>query len=65
MSFQPKDVLQQFLKENEAEGKEVDGELFALFEEFIVSANPKSLEESQLRVEEFLKFVEFRENSSL
>jgi len=53
MLFQPKDALQQLLKEFEAEGKDIDGELFTLLEEYVVSANPNSLEESQERVGRF------------
>ena len=63
MLFQPKDALQQLLKEFEAEGKDIDGELFTLLEEYVVSANPNSLEESQERVGRFLKYVEDREEA--
>lgn len=63
MSFQPKDALQKLRKEFEAEGKEIDGELFALLEEYVVSANPNSLEEEQERVGGFLKYAEFREST--
>lgn len=63
MSFQPKDALQQLQKEFEAEGKEIDGELFTLLEEYVVSANPNSLEESQKRVGGFLKYVEYSEKA--
>jgi len=63
MLFQPKDALQQLLKEFEAEGKDIDGELFTLLEEYVVSANPSSLEGSQERVGRFLKYVEDREES--
>jgi len=38
--------------------------LFTLLEEYVVSANPNSLEESQERVGEFLKYVEYREEAA-
>ena len=63
MSFQPNDVLQQLRKDFEAEGKEIDDMLFDLLEEFIISANPKSLKESQDRVGQFLELIEFKENA--
>ncbi|MGB2993945.1 MAG: hypothetical protein WBB47_15055 [Paenisporosarcina sp.] len=63
MSFQPKDALKQLRKEFQDEGKEIDGKLFTLLEEYVVSANPNSLEESQERVGEFLKYVEDREEA--
>ncbi|WP_161487568.1 hypothetical protein [Paenisporosarcina indica] len=57
MSFQPKEVLQKLRAEFEVEGKEIDDRLFDLLEEFIISANPKSLKESQDRVGQFLKSI--------
>lgn len=63
MSFQPKDVLQQLRKDFETEGNEIDDKLFDLLEEFIISTNPKSLKESQDRVGQFLKYIEFKENA--
>jgi hypothetical protein len=63
MSFQPKDVLQQIRKDFEAEGKEIDDKLFDLLEEYIISANPKSLKESQDRVGQFIEYIEFKENA--
>ena len=63
MSFQQKDALKQLRKEFQDEGKEIDGMLFSLLEEYVVSANPNSLEESQERVGRFLKYVEDREEA--
>jgi len=63
LSFQPKDVLQQIRKDFEAEGKEIDDKLFDLLEEYIISANPKSLKESQDRVGQFIEYIEFKENA--
>lgn len=63
MNFQPNEVIKQLRNVYEAEGKEVDESLLALLEVFIINADPKSLEESQEQVREFLKYVEFRENA--
>ena len=63
MLFQPKEILQQLRRDFEAEGNEIDDKLFGLLEEFINSANPKSLKESQDRVGQFLEYIEFRENA--
>lgn len=65
MSFQPIEVLQQLRRDFEAEGNKIDDKLFDLLEEFIISANPKSLKESQDRVGQFLEYIEFRENADL
>jgi len=63
MSFRPKEVLQQLRRDFEAEGKEIDDKLFELLETFIVSHDPKSLEDSQGRVGQLLEYIEGSENT--
>lgn len=63
MKFLPNEVIQQLRNVYKAEGKKVDESLLALLEVFFINADPKSLEESQEQVSEFLKYVEFRENA--
>jgi len=65
MSFQPKSVLNQLRREFEAEGKVLDGELFALLETFILRNNPASLKESQEQVRQLLEYIESNKDANL